>query len=142
MQWFFKNGELAKDGWNVVVDRQIEGWQHTGLRVADLAEGGHLQLPAGDLERIIFLIHGTGLQVSYRAAGESEFTKQALGGRKSPFDGPTDLIYVPMGTEVLLEGQGRVAVGEAHGMCGGRLSISRTELPSTLAAPEFDTLSV
>jgi 5-deoxy-glucuronate isomerase len=96
-----------------VVDRNIEGWQHTGLRVADLAEGGQLQLPAGDLERIIFLIHGTGLRVSYRAQGEAEFTKQVLGGRKSPFDGTTDLIYLPMGTEILLEGEGRVAVGEA-----------------------------
>ncbi len=113
MQWFFKDGELAKDGWNVVVDRNVEGWQHTGLRVGDLTAGAQFKLAANDVERIIFLIHGTGLQVSYRAQGEAEFTKQALGGRKSPFDGTTDLIYLPMGTEILLEGEGRVAVGEA-----------------------------
>lgn len=113
MQWFFRDGELAKNGWNVVVDRNVEGWQHTGLRVGDLTSGVQFQIAADDVERIIFLIHGTELKVSYRTEGEAEFKKQTLGGRKSPFDGTADLIYLPMGTEILIEGEGRVAVGEA-----------------------------
>lgn len=113
MQWFFRNGDLARDGWNVVVDRQIEGWQHTGLRVGDLTTGGQFNLPADDIERIIFLIHGSGLKVSYRTAGSEQESVQELKGRNSPFDGPTDLIYLPMGTEIKIEGQGRVAIGEA-----------------------------
>lgn len=113
MQWFFRDGELARDGWNVVVDRNVEGWQHTGLRVGDLTAGAQFHIAADDVERIVFLIHGSQLQVSYRTEGESEFSKRSLGGRKSPFDGTTDLIYLPMGTEILIEGEGRVAVGEA-----------------------------
>jgi 5-deoxy-glucuronate isomerase len=113
MQWFFRDGELAKDGWNVVVDGNVEGWQHTGLRVGDLTSGVQFHIAADDVERIIYLIHGIGLQVSYRTDGDSEYSTQSLGGRKSPFDGTTDMIYLPMGTEILLEGEGRVLVGEA-----------------------------
>jgi 5-deoxy-glucuronate isomerase len=54
MTWFFKNGELSQDGWDVLVDSSIEGWQHTGLRVGTLCEGRQFHIPADNLERIIF----------------------------------------------------------------------------------------
>lgn len=113
MTWFFKNGELSQDGWDVLVDSSIEGWQHTGLRVGTLGEGRQFHIPADNLERIIFPLEGKGLTVEYRAAGESEFKSQFLTGRESVFHGTADLIYLPLETEIKISGDGRVSIGEA-----------------------------
>lgn len=113
MTWFFKNGELSQDGWDVVVDSSIEGWQHTGLRVGTLGDGRHFHIPADNLERIIFPLEGAGIAVEYRAVGESEFKSQFLNGRESVFHGTADLIYLPVDTEIKISGDGRVSIGEA-----------------------------
>jgi 5-deoxy-glucuronate isomerase len=113
MQWFFSKGELAKTGWDVVVDREIDGWQHTGIRVGTLGKDRSFQLEANDVERLIWPLEGSGVTVKYRAAARSEFEIQFLEGRESVFHGPSDLLYVPMQTEVFIEGDGRVVVAEA-----------------------------
>ena len=113
MTWYFKAGTLAKNGWDVVVDGSIEGWQHTGLKVGTLGEGRHFHIAADNAERIIFPLEGAGLTVEYRVAGSDEFESQFLNGRESVFHGTADLLYVPMNTEVRIGGAGRVAIGEA-----------------------------
>ena len=113
MQWVYRNGELAKDGWQAVVDGNLPGWQHTGLRVGELGSFGKLHIEADECERVIFAAASTGLSVSYRLVGHSEFATQKLAGRASVFAGPTDVLYLPMETEVFIEGDGRVLVGEA-----------------------------
>ena len=114
MNWFFKKGELSKNGWDVLVDSSIKGWQHTGLKVGTLREDHSFHIPADGFERIIFPLEGEGLEVEYREKGASEFKHQFLNGRKSVFHGTADLIYVPIDTEVKISGDGRVAVGEAE----------------------------
>jgi 5-deoxy-glucuronate isomerase len=111
MTWFYRSGELAKQGWDVVVDGTLPGWQHTGLRVGTL-NGQTLELEANSNERIIFALEGSGLNIDYRVT-DGEWTKVQLRGRKSPFHGTTDLLYVSLNTEVKISGDGRVAVGEA-----------------------------
>jgi 5-deoxy-glucuronate isomerase len=113
MQWFFSKGELAKAGWDVVVDREIDGWQHTGIRVGTLGKDRSFHLEANDVERLIWPLEGSGVSVKYRLADSSEFEIQFLEGRESVFHGPSDLLYVPMQTEVFIEGDGRVVVAEA-----------------------------
>jgi 5-deoxy-glucuronate isomerase len=113
MKWFFPKGDLAKDGWDVLVNGEIDGWQHTGTRVGTFGEGRRFHIPADDVERLIWPLEGLGLTVSYRLAGESEFQTQQLDGRQSVFHGPSDLIYLPMETEVFIEGDGRVIIAEA-----------------------------
>jgi len=113
MTWFFKSGELAKDGWDTVVDGSVPGWRHTGLRVGKLDEGRVFELPATDEERIVFALEGDGLTVEYRSASQNEFSIQQLVGRESVFHGTTDLMYLPRDTEVRISGSGRVAVGSA-----------------------------
>jgi len=113
MTWFFKSGELSHDGWDVLVDSSIEGWQHTGLRVGTLGVERHFHIPADNLERIIFPLEGKGVTVEYRESGESEFKTQFLNGRKSVFHGTSDLIYLPLETEIKVSGVGRVCIGEA-----------------------------
>ena len=113
MNWFFKKGDLSQDGWDVLVDSSIEGWQHTGLKVGTLREGHSFHLKADGVERIIFPLEGRGLTVEYREAGEPDFKSQFLNGRESVFHGTADLVYVPLDTEVKIWGDGRVAIGEA-----------------------------
>ncbi|WP_138316475.1 5-deoxy-glucuronate isomerase [Rhodoluna limnophila] len=113
MTWFFKKGELAKDNWDVLVDGSIKGWQHTGLRVGTLGAGRQFHIIADGLERLIFPLEGVGLTVEYRLAGETAFQTQFLRGRKSVFHGTSDLIYLPVDTEIKIHGEGRVCIGEA-----------------------------
>ncbi len=57
-EWFFPRGALTDRWWESVVDDTLDGWQHTGLRVAELA-GNAVELEAGDVERIVVPLAGT-----------------------------------------------------------------------------------
>ena len=128
MTWFYRSGELAKQGWDVVVDNTLPGWQHTGLRVGTVT-GQTLTLEANDNERIIFALEGNGLNIAYSVDGGG-WQLADLRGRESVFHGTTDLLYVPRNTAVKISGDGRIAVGEAPAQNAkpARL-ISREEVP-------------
>lgn len=104
--WFFERGSLARDGWETVVDETTPGWQHTGIRVATIADGDELALPAGDVERIVVPLAGSFTVVHDDGTAE-------LAGRSSVFDGPTDVLYLGVGTAARVSGAGRFAVAEA-----------------------------
>lgn len=105
-EWFHRRGDLARDGWESVVDSRLPGWSHTGIRVVDL-DGTDRTLPAGDVERIVVPLAG-GCVV------EHEGGTTTLVGRAGVFDGPTDVLYVGAGESLTLRGAtGRVAVAEA-----------------------------
>jgi len=110
-EWFFPAGTLAGDGWDAVVDARIPGWQHTGLRVAQLGGDGRLVLPVGGVERMIIPLAG-----SFRVESVTESSASTmfeLAGRPSVFDGPSDVLYLGDGGAVSITGAGRVAVAEA-----------------------------
>lgn len=109
--WFFERTSLARDGWESVVDKTIEGWQYTGIRVAELS-GTSVPLEAAELERIIVPLSGS-FTVTYQLDGDPGSHTQVLAGRKSVFHGPTDVLYLPTGTDAEVSGTGRVAVAEA-----------------------------
>lgn len=113
-QWFHTRGHLARDGWQSVVDAQIEGWQHTGLRVAELSGDPAPELAAGDVERLVIPLAGS-FTVTYTDAGTGADAAQSqrLEGRRSVFDGPSDVLYLGVGTSATVAGTGRVAVAEA-----------------------------
>jgi 5-deoxy-glucuronate isomerase len=104
-EWFFPRGTRADGPWESVVDASLPGWQHTGLRVAALA-GGAVELPAGDVERIVVPLAG-----SFDVEHEGRTTH--LAGRRNVFDGPTDVLYLGARTGIRIHGSGRVAVAEA-----------------------------
>lgn len=108
--WFFPRGSLANEGWETVI-RDIDGWRHTGLRVADLGDGDALELPADGVERIVIPLTGPAA-VEFTPPGESAARRQELAGRGSVFEGPTDVLYLGAGTAARLTGRGRVAVAE------------------------------
>ncbi|KQQ21842.1 5-deoxy-glucuronate isomerase [Rathayibacter sp. Leaf299] len=108
--WVFPRGALAREGWESVVDDSRAGWQHTGLRVADLAAGVELELPADGVERLVVPLSGS-FTIRHQSSGPSETT--LLEGRVSVFDGPSDVLYLSSLASATLEGEGRVAVAEA-----------------------------
>ena len=109
--WFFERTSLARDGWESVVDKTIDGWKYTGIRVAELS-GTSVPLEAAEVERIIVPLSGS-YTVTYQLADEPGSFTQVLAGRKSVFHGPTDVLYLPTGTDAEITGTGRVAVAEA-----------------------------
>jgi 5-deoxy-glucuronate isomerase len=113
MQWFFRAGELAQDGWDVLIDASIPGWQHTGARVGTLHDGKTFHIPADGIERLITPLEGEGLSIEYRLEGEDHFATAFLRGRESVFHGPADNIYLPVATEIRISGSGRVVISEA-----------------------------
>lgn len=124
-EWFFPAGSLARNGWETVVDAQLDGWRHTALRIGELdgpRPGGaesagagsektaHRTLAAGDVERVVVPLAGsfTVLVTDDRMGRSFE-----LSGRRTVFDGPTDVLYVGVGSAIDISGSGRVAVAEA-----------------------------
>jgi 5-deoxy-glucuronate isomerase len=109
-RWFHRRGELARDGWESVVDASTPGWAHTGLRVAVLGPDDVLGLDERDVERIVVPLAGsfTVVHRDHPGAGET-----LLRGRASVFDGPTDVLYLPAGATAEVRGEGRIAVATA-----------------------------
>jgi len=104
-RWFHKRGELARGDWQTVVDGEIDGWAHTGLRVAEL-DGTSVEVEAG-VEKLIVPLAGSFAVVVDEQGEEREYT---LAGRRSVFDGPTDVLYVSTVAVARITGTGRVAV--------------------------------
>lgn len=106
-RWFHRRGTLARDGWASVVDDSIPGWQHTGIRVAQLESGDVLDLSDTGVERIVVPLAGS-FTVKH-TEGTTTGTSRLV-GRTSVFDGPTDVLYLSSAATAVLMGEGRVAV--------------------------------
>ena len=93
--WFHRRGGLAEGGWETVVDERVPGWEHTGLRVARLAEGESIALEGTGVERLVVPLAGS-FRVSHAEGGSGSGTETVteLAGRASVFDGPTDVLYL------------------------------------------------
>ena len=109
--WLFPRGQLARPGWQTVVDATTPGWQHTGLRIGVLDTGDVLDLPAGGVERMILALEGT-ITIEHDG-GDDPAGRVHLAPRRSVFDGPGDVVYLGVGVGGSLSGICRVAVAEA-----------------------------
>lgn len=114
MDWVYRKGELSRGDWDVYLDaseKKISGWAYTGMRVASLKSNSTLKISSDKTERLIWPLDGVGIDVSFKSKSESGSHK--LRGRKSVFHGTTDLVYLPIETEIEITGFGRVIVAEA-----------------------------
>jgi 5-deoxy-glucuronate isomerase len=109
-RWFYRRGELARDGWESVVVGRAPHWQHTGIRIAVLGEGESLALGAVGIERIVIPLAGS-FTVLSEEGGVA--TSTVLAGRASVFDGPTDSLYLSAAATGVVTGAGRFAVAES-----------------------------
>jgi 5-deoxy-glucuronate isomerase len=109
-RWFYRRGELARDGWESVVVGRSPHWQHTGIRIAVLAEGQSLALNTTGVERIVVPLAGS-FTVLSEEGGVATSTE--LAGRASVFEGPTDALYLSSASTGVVTGFGRFAVAES-----------------------------
>lgn len=111
--WVYPLG-TAKDGdWDISIGTSdsslaVDGWSHTGLKVATLLAGAIVSIPAADEERIIIPLSG-----SFNATVDG--VEYRLNGRVSVFHGPSDVLYTGTGQAVTVSSPdgGRVAVATA-----------------------------
>ncbi|GAA4357400.1 5-deoxy-glucuronate isomerase [Angustibacter luteus] len=101
-QWVLPLGSAARDGFDVVVDDQVSGWTHTGLRVATLAQGDRVRVPAGPWEYVVVPLSGSADVEATLSDGSPR--SATLAGRASVFAGPTDVVFAPAGSACTLTG--------------------------------------
>jgi len=114
-QWHFTSGELKSSGWELLLDADkppVTGWAHTGIRIGIVSPGINLDIPADNKERIIFVLAGEGLSITYSSTNDGHSITQELRGRSSVFSGPTDLLYLPINTDISIAGSAKFAIGE------------------------------
>ncbi len=108
--WFHRRGELARDGWESIVDPTSTGLAHTGLRIAELNPGDALTLSVAGEERLVVPLAGS---FTVKRAENGNSTTTELTGRASVFAGRTDVLYLSCAAEAVITGSGRVAVASS-----------------------------
>lgn len=106
-RWFHRRGELARDGWESVVDASTPNWAYTGIRVAELTPTDSLALSELGIERIVVPLAGSFTATHIERGGT---TTTRLQGRRSVFDGPTDVLYLSAESSAVITGEGRIAI--------------------------------
>jgi 5-deoxy-glucuronate isomerase len=92
------------DGTILDVTPASAGWTYVGFEVLALTPGVRAERDTGAREVCVVVVHGT----AHVSSPHGEW--RDLGGRASPFDGPTDGAYLPPGTAFSVEGDGEVAL--------------------------------
>ena len=115
MSWHRPHGSTSRDGWDVVVEPDASGWEHTGLYAGRLADGETRAIEAGHREHVVVPLSGSVVVVADGADGTDGRDEAKLEGRASVFAGATDVAYVPAGSSlrVTAVGDARVAVAFA-----------------------------
>lgn len=109
--WVYPAGTASDGRWQTSLGAAdssltVPGWAHTGIKIAELAPGETLTLPAAAEERILIPLQG-----SFSAVVDGQ--DYQLAGRNSVFQGPSDVLYTGIETELV--------VGSAY---GGRFAVA------------------
>ncbi|MFJ6376180.1 5-deoxy-glucuronate isomerase [Pseudarthrobacter oxydans] len=112
-EWVYPLGSASEGHWDISLgtfdsSTEVEGWAHTGLKVATLAAGTAVDVPAAAEERIVVPLSGA-FTVTVQG---NEFQ---LAGRRHVFSGPTDVLYSGTDRAITISsaGGGRVAIATA-----------------------------
>ena len=92
----------------VDVTPESAGWTESSLQVLELDDSQSADLHTGDTEVMILPLAGGG-------AVECDDETYLLTPRASVFDGPSDMVYVGIGKEYRITGEGRFAICGAQG---------------------------
>ncbi|MCU1575125.1 MAG: 5-deoxy-glucuronate isomerase [Micrococcaceae bacterium] len=111
--WVYPLGSAADGCWDVSLGTAdstlvVDGWAHTGLKVASLAPESVVELPPADEERIVIPLSG-----AFTVTVTDD--EHHLAGRRDVFSGPTDVLYSGTGKAVRISSRqgGRIAVATA-----------------------------
>lgn len=111
--WVYPLGTANDGDWDISLGTSdsaltVDGWAHTGLKVATLAAGIAVELPAAAEERIVVPLSG-----SFTVTVDD--VEHPLAGRASVFHGPSDVLYSGTNTAFTISSAdgGRVAIATA-----------------------------
>lgn len=124
--WFWPAGTRALDGFDVVIDEEVAGWQHTGLLTVTLTAGESVSRDLGPWEAVVVPLSG-GATVTV-VDGHGGRSSHDLRGRHSVFAGPTDVLYAPRGSRITLTGSGGTDQPSRIGICLA-LDAARSDAP-------------
>ncbi|AKU16150.1 5-deoxy-glucuronate isomerase [Luteipulveratus mongoliensis] len=113
--WFLPLGSVAAEGFSVCAGPGRKDWEHTSLRIAELAPGGEVMVDLAGAEAIVVPLSGA-VTVTLEGTGQTETVE--LAGRESVFAGPTDVAYAPPGGRLTL----RTSTASRVAVCGARVS--------------------
>lgn len=106
----------ARGGIVADVTPESAGWGYSGLVVVDLAaDTAHEMLLDRD-EAVVLLLHGETVRIWVQSGDDAPQTVE-LSGRASVFDGPADVVYVPVRSRLSVTagpGGARVAIATAR----------------------------
>lgn len=116
-------GTTAEGGWDVVVTPESAGWAFSGVRIATLAAGASIVFSTGGNEAIVVPLEGA-FHIEVDGAGAWD-----LRGRAGVFAGPTDTLYVPIGTSITVTAPagGRFALPTARAENSHPVQLTRAE---------------
>jgi 5-deoxy-glucuronate isomerase len=115
MSWHRPYGTIPGKGWDVAVEPDASGWEHTGLYAGRLDPGESRGLAVGDREFVVVPLSGSVVVTSEDTQGTHE---AALAGRPSVFAGPTDVAYVPAGSRFSMTSTDGARVALAFAVAG------------------------
>ena len=110
--WVYPLGTATQGKWDISIGTsdsglEVEGWAHTGLKVATLAAGDAVELDAAAEERIVVPLNG-----SFVATVDGQ--DYPLAGRDNVFSGPSDCSHgTGKAARITTADGGRVAVATA-----------------------------
>ncbi|KSU66162.1 5-deoxy-glucuronate isomerase [Arthrobacter sp. NIO-1057] len=112
--WIYPAGSATHGDWSISLGAHdsalaVDGWAHTGLKVAELAPRQSIQLDAAAEERIVVPLSGASFTVSV------DGQEHVLAGRASVFNGPSDVLYTGINKAITITAEqgGRVALALA-----------------------------
>ncbi|MET1038332.1 MAG: 5-deoxy-glucuronate isomerase [Aeromicrobium sp.] len=109
-----RSGEAASGPFALEITPKVAGWEFSGLRVLELVPGQGEQLDTDDSEVMVLSLGGS---ADVTVDGHAF----ALEGRRSVFDGPSDVVYAPRDARLTVTSAagGRFALASA--VCHERL---------------------
>ncbi|GAB4100672.1 5-deoxy-glucuronate isomerase [Sinomonas halotolerans] len=126
-EWVYPLGTAKEGDWQVSLGAHdsstaVEGWAHTGIKVAELAPGASVSLAAAGEERIVVPLAG-----AFTVTVDG--VEHSLRGRASVFAGPSDVLYTGIGKAAVVSSAegGRVAVA---------LAPAKAEYPTRIISAE------
>jgi 5-deoxy-glucuronate isomerase len=128
-RWVLPLGSAEREDWAVVVDDSVEGWTYTGLYAGALVSGEERGLTTGQRELVVVPLSGSVDVQCTESTGR--VSRVRLTGRSSVFAGPTDVAFVPRGSDLVLE---------ATEPCRVALAVAVVPQEAPAAVPTFQYL--